>query len=73
MLTSRGWWLLLFILTLLAMGGIIALRGPATLLLVGLSLFLWFVWELAAFAVQARIVRRRIRITPGNCRRSIIA
>ena len=58
MLTARGWWFLLFVLTLLAMGGIVALpnqrgtAGPATLLLLGLALFLWFAWEWLAFAVR---------------------
>src|SRR5947209_2648066 len=58
MLTSRGWWFLLFVLTLLAMGGVLAVRpdgGPVTLLLLGLTLFAWFAWEGACFAVQARL------------------
>jgi uncharacterized protein (DUF58 family) len=63
MLTSRGWWLLLFVLTLLAMGSVLALQpgpggGPTTLLLLGLVLALWFAWEWATFAVQARLAVR---------------
>jgi uncharacterized protein (DUF58 family) len=52
MLTARGWWLLTFVIFLLAMGAVLALRGPATMLLIGLALFLWFTWEWTAFAVQ---------------------
>jgi uncharacterized protein (DUF58 family) len=65
MLTSRGWWLLLFIFTLLAMGGVLALQThhPTTLLLLGLSLTLWFVWEWGAFAVQARLAVRDLNVT----------
>src|SRR5262245_7040007 len=52
MLTARGWWLLTFVIFLLAMGAVLALRGPATMLLIGLALFLWFTWEWTAFTVQ---------------------
>jgi uncharacterized protein (DUF58 family) len=62
MLTARGWWFLLFVLTLLAMGAILALRGPGTLLIVGLTLFLWFAWEWAAFVAQARLAVRRLTV-----------
>jgi uncharacterized protein (DUF58 family) len=62
MLTPRGWWCLLFALTLTAMGGIIALRGPVTVLTLGLALSLWFAWEWAAFAAQARLAGRRLTL-----------
>src|SRR5436309_14645696 len=66
MLTSRGWWFLLFVLTLLAMGGVLAVRpdgGPVTLLLLGLTLFAWFAWEGACFAVQARLGVRDLAVS----------
>jgi uncharacterized protein (DUF58 family) len=66
MLTSRGWWFLLFVLTLLAMGSVLALQssghsaGIDGLLLLGLVLAIWFVWEWGNFAVQARIATRNL-------------
>jgi uncharacterized protein (DUF58 family) len=63
MLTARGWWFLLFVLTALAAGGILALRGPATLLVVALALALWLAWEWVAFAAQARLTLRRLKLT----------
>src|SRR5436305_4810595 len=70
MLTSRGWWLLLFILTLLALGVVVVLeqsRGPSpdrhTLLLLGLGLALWFAWEWGRFAVQAQLAIRNLDLT----------
>jgi uncharacterized protein (DUF58 family) len=62
MLTARGWWFLLFVLTALGTGAILALRGPATLLLVGLALALWLGWEWAAFAAQACLAARRLTV-----------
>jgi hypothetical protein len=62
MLTARGWWLLVFVLTLLAMGGLFALRGPTTVLVMGLTLFVWFVIEWAVFAIQAKIAVRKLSI-----------
>lgn len=63
MLTPRGWWFLLFVVTFLAMGAILALRQVATLLLIGLTLLAWFTWEWASFAVQARLAARNLRLT----------
>ncbi len=63
MLTPRGWWFLLFVVTFLAMGAILALRNVATLLLLGLTLLAWFTWEWARFAVQARFAARNLRLT----------
>ena len=62
MLTTRGWCLLLFVLLLLAMGALLAIERLATLLLMGLTLLIWFSWEWAAFAVQARIGLRGLVI-----------
>src|SRR5947207_5574907 len=66
MLTSRGWWFLLFVLTVLAMGGVIVLQSGGasdTLLLIVLALALWFAWEWAAFTVQARLAVRNLDLT----------
>jgi uncharacterized protein (DUF58 family) len=70
MLTSRGWWLLLFVLTLLALGVVLVLeRGSDaaqdryTLLLLSLGLALWFAWEWGRFAVQARLAVRNLDLT----------
>src|SRR5262245_18310340 len=65
MLTSRGWWFLLFVLTLLALGAMLVLNpnGPATALVSGLALALWFGWEWAVFAAQVRIAARQIGIS----------
>jgi uncharacterized protein (DUF58 family) len=70
MLTSRGWWLLLIVLTLLALDVIFVLRpdsyqlaGRASLLLLSLTLVLWFAWEWGRFAVQARLAVRNLDLT----------
>jgi uncharacterized protein (DUF58 family) len=66
MLTSRGWWLLLFIIALLAMGGVLVLQaggfagGRDSLFLLGLVLALWFAWEWAAFTIRARLAVRNL-------------
>jgi uncharacterized protein (DUF58 family) len=70
MLTSRGWWFLLFVLTLLAMGGVLVLqpgRGSATLFLIALALGLWFAWEWSVFAVQARLAVRDLDLSRELC------
>jgi uncharacterized protein (DUF58 family) len=63
-LTSRGWWFLLFVLTLLVIGALLVLNpnGPATALVAGLALALWFGWEWALFARQARFAARQVGI-----------
>ena len=71
MLTSRGWWLLLLILTLLALGVVMVLEPNRTndslirqyLLLLGLGLALWFAWEWGRFAIQARLAVRNFALT----------
>src|SRR5438270_13626262 len=65
MLTSRGCWLLLITLTLVGLGAVVALRAGAasnTLLLVGLTVFLWFAAEGLRFAVQAHLALRGLTI-----------
>ena len=70
MLTSRGWWLLLFVLTLLALGVVLVLQpdgnpqpGRESLLLLGVALALWFGWEWGRFSVQARLAVRNLEMT----------
>jgi uncharacterized protein (DUF58 family) len=75
MLTSRGWWLLVAILVILALAlfGItdLALNRPlrmsnqpnVTAALLGLTLGLWFAAEWLLFAVRWRLLRRALRFT----------
>src|SRR6266436_8747789 len=59
MLTSRGWWFLVFVLVLLGLG----LRFDiATLALLGLTLLAWFLWEWLLFALRARLVVRNLSV-----------
>src|SRR5262245_43014901 len=53
MITSRGWWLLIITLAVLALG---VLAGRFALTLVGLSVLLWFIAEWARFAWRVRVV-----------------
>jgi len=63
-LTSRGWWFLLFTLTLLALGAMLVLNpnGPAAALVAGLALVCWFSWEWTVFAMQVRLAVRRLSL-----------
>jgi uncharacterized protein (DUF58 family) len=48
---------------MLALGSVMVLRGgPSALLLLGLTLFLWYAWEWVTFSVQAKIGVRNLRI-----------
>src|SRR5437667_1166792 len=53
MLTSRGWWLLVVVLSLLALG---LVGDSSTLTLLTLTLLLWFLAEWLLFALRVRIV-----------------
>jgi uncharacterized protein (DUF58 family) len=52
MLTSRGWWLLVFILSLLTLG---LFDERWALTIVGLTLLLWFLGEWLMFALRVRL------------------
>ena len=62
MLTSRGWWMLVLTLVVGMIGGVMALRGSSTLLLVCVAVALWYTWEWAVFCHHARITGRRLRL-----------
>src|SRR5262249_55187697 len=53
MLTRRGWWFLIVILSLLLLG---ALANFMALAVVALGLLVWFCYEGLAFALRARFV-----------------
>jgi uncharacterized protein (DUF58 family) len=59
MLTSRGWWFIIVVLALLALA---LFRAQSVVLLLALTLLLWFAWEWLLFAVRARIVVRELRV-----------
>ncbi len=62
MLSPRGWWMLLLTLVVGTIGGVMALRGSSTLLLVCVAIAFWYVWEWATFCYYARITVRGLRL-----------
>ena len=75
MLTSRGWWYLLFIFALLAAGLLgqfaasalypresVRLTNLLSVVLLGLTLGLWFAWEWLLFAVRAGRARHGLSV-----------
>src|SRR5438034_8167603 len=59
MLTSRGWWFLVVVLAVTALG---VLRGLPTLAVLGLTLLLWFLGEWLLFAVRRRVTVRKLHV-----------
>jgi uncharacterized protein (DUF58 family) len=59
MLTSRGWFFVVFIAALLAWAMLVHL---ATVAILALALILWFAWEWLLFAVRSRIVVRQVEV-----------
>src|SRR5262245_5521967 len=59
MLTGRGWWFLLIVLALLALG---LLGGHAVLALLGLTLLLWLLGEWFLFLVRSRVIVRGVTV-----------
>src|SRR5262245_22165102 len=55
MITTRGWWFLVFAVLVLALG---VLGHHATLALLGLTLVLWFAGQGLVFAYRVRLVTR---------------
>src|SRR2546426_642589 len=54
MLTPRGWWLLLFVLFLTALGTAVSSERGGMLAILGLALLAWFTVEWARFQVCVR-------------------
>jgi uncharacterized protein (DUF58 family) len=60
-MTARGWWCLFCIVLMLLVGVVAASESHRTsLVLVALTLLLWFGWEWLGFAVRVRTLRRRL-------------
>jgi uncharacterized protein (DUF58 family) len=59
MLTTRGWWFLVLVLSLLALG---VLDDRRTLTLLALTLFLWFVAEWFLFVLRVRLAVPTLRV-----------
>lgn len=59
MLTARGWWFLVAVLALLSF---VAMASESALLVVALTLLLWFFAEWTLFAFRAWILFHRLRI-----------
>src|SRR5262245_23879454 len=59
MLTPRGWWLLLFLLALLAL---MVLAGLTPVVLVCVTLILWFAGEWVVFALRTLSAVRALRV-----------
>jgi uncharacterized protein (DUF58 family) len=64
MITSRGWWLLIWVSFILAMS--VMFHHPL-LALLSLALLLWFSWEWLLFAVRARVVARQLEMAREVC------
>src|SRR5262245_33658836 len=71
MLTPRGWWLLLFVLFLTALGAALSTERGGMLAILGLALLAWFTVEWARFQVGVRwnlpklVVEREVRDDRG--------
>jgi uncharacterized protein (DUF58 family) len=64
MLTTRGWWFVIAVLVLLAL----AVRvGQPTLIMLGLTLLLWFLAEWLVFCLRIYLLIRQLRINRSVC------
>jgi uncharacterized protein (DUF58 family) len=59
MLTSRGWWFIIVVFALLALA---LFRAQTVVLLMALTLLLWFAWEWLLFTIRVRLVVRDLRV-----------
>jgi uncharacterized protein (DUF58 family) len=59
MLTARGWWFAIVVLALLALA---LFREQPVVLVLALTLLLWFAWEALLFAIRVRLVVRDLRV-----------
>jgi uncharacterized protein (DUF58 family) len=62
MLTARGWWCFLLALSLTAFASLVPPYGHSSLVLVGLTLLLWFAAQWLLFRVRAHRIRDRLSI-----------
>jgi uncharacterized protein (DUF58 family) len=60
-MTARGWWCL-FCIVVMLLAGVVAASDlhRTSLVVVGLTLLLWFGWEWLGFAVRVRTLHRRL-------------
>ena len=65
MLTQRGWWFFLLSFTLVAFAGLVPPHGHASLVLIGLTLLLWFAAQWLLFRIRAYRIRDRLAIDRG--------
>ncbi|MBX7106276.1 MAG: DUF58 domain-containing protein, partial [Gemmataceae bacterium] len=63
MLTSRGWWFLILLITLCGVGGVLATRDRPALWCAVFALGLWFLFEWSAFLYRARITLPKLTAT----------
>ncbi|HKB03836.1 MAG TPA: DUF58 domain-containing protein, partial [Gemmataceae bacterium] len=56
MLTPRGWWFLVVVLLLVGLGAALSERVGDPIVVVGLTLLAWFLWEWAQFAYRYYVV-----------------
>jgi uncharacterized protein (DUF58 family) len=64
MLTSRGWWFIIWVCAILALAVIF---HHALLVILCLALLFWFSWEWLLFAVRGRVVARQLEVVRLVC------
>ena len=62
LLTSRGWWFILFLLLLSGLGAAFSGTIGDTLVVIALTLLAWFLWEWAQFAYRFYFIVPRLRL-----------
>src|SRR5262245_61850431 len=62
MLTQRGWWFVVVLFLQVALGAALSNRVGDAIVVVGLSLLAWFLWEWAQFAYRFYYVVPRLTL-----------
>src|SRR5262249_14321566 len=62
MLTARGWWCFLLSLSLTALASLVSPQGHGSLVLIGLTLLLWFVSQWVLFRIRVYRIRDRLAV-----------
>ncbi|MBN9118335.1 MAG: DUF58 domain-containing protein [Planctomycetes bacterium] len=62
MLTSRGWWFLIVVVFLLALGAFALANYTTVPAILGVTLFAWFVYEWVQFQVRSNAAVSRLRV-----------